>query len=368
MVDTIRFNTTIREENLNMMMWKKGKKLRKNNRSTIFQENEEYFYTFVGSVRVAYYPSTESLVIGGRLISLYYDDKISNFDDVFSEAEQLTDFFEKANNRLNQLFVDYTIDIRKLKITRIDYCFNIITLCVSEYIRFFNYCFKKNAGQRFSNLINYTKELEKSDDSSCYLKTKGDFSNNTSRNYVINFYNKLSELVNRRNKQIEKYGHSLIEDEVIGNSVNILRLEVQVDYNLLRRICKKFKISKKHRNLEYLFDINIAKFVVEEKIENLFTCHDFYTYDKVKQILIENGYERNDKIFDYIYKVSHHQKTTSYKRYENILKSLNIYPYMFIPTKWKIEKLENPIKLLEEKIEIKQTYNLKLLEGGERVC
>ena len=187
MVDTIRFNTTIREENLNMMMWKKGKKFRKNNRLGIIQENEEYFYTFVGSVRIAYYPNTQSLVIGGRLITLYYDDKLSNFDDIFSEKEQLTDFFERANMILNRLFVDYTIDITSLKITRIDYCFNVITPFVGEYIKFFNYCFEKNAGQRFSNLINYTKELEKSDDSSCYLKTKGDFSNNTSRNYVINF-------------------------------------------------------------------------------------------------------------------------------------------------------------------------------------
>lgn len=353
MVDSIRFYTEITIHNLNPKVWR----IRKNDK-----KGEMYYYKFENGVRFAFYPQTNSLIIGGRLINLCCNDKISNYDDLFTSRKELICFFKSVNIQLNSYLQNITIDIMKLKITRIDYCFNVHTPFVEEYIEFFNLCYKNNAGHKFSKLTNYTEEFGKPYKSSCYLKTNGDYENKTSRNYVINFYNKLDELIYKRNQQIEKYGRTCINDEVLGNSANILRLEVQVDYNLLRKVCERFKIKRRNHNLEYLFDINIARFVVEEKIEKLFTSYDFYSYAIAKKILVEHGYSKKDKIFEYIYKVSHHQKTSSYKKYEEILKSLNIYPYMFLPKEFKIEMLENPIKLIEDKINSKKLDMLYLKE------
>ena len=59
------------------------------------------------------------------------------------------------------------------------------------------------------------------------------------------------------------------------------------------------------------------------------------------------------------------KKPSTYKKYENILKNLNIYPYMFLPSKWEIDKLENPIKLVENKINVNNLNVLYLKEREE---
>lgn len=353
MIDTIRFKTQLSSHNIRVDKWN----------ISITDDGEIFYQTFIKTVRIAYYPSTKSLLICGRLVGVYSFDRISNFDDLFSDRWELINFFSEFNEMLNELLIGIKIDIQKLPITRIDYCFNIYTDKVSEYIELFNMCYKLNANGKFSKYINHADYHDLDKKSSFYLKTKGDYKNNTRKGYVINFYNKQNQLINKRAKQIEKRGFSNISLEQIKSSKNILRLEIQVGYNLLKKICNDYNITPDKKNLYNLFDINIAKYIFNYKIKYLFTLCDFYSYPKVKEILIGNGYKKCSKIFDYILKISHCRNYKVSKRYTDILVQNGIYPYIFIPRKWNIDKLDNPYKLIKRKISDSKLENFRLKKG-----
>ena len=356
MFDSIRLYTKLNQKNINVTTWEKDVK-----------KGESYYYTFVNGVWLAYYPLTNSLIISGRILNVIYNERSKNIDDMFSTATELTEFFCSVNRVLNQYIVNAKLDITKMKVTKIDYCFNLFTDFVDEYISLFNLYYKHNKDSKFSRYRNYGIENKLSDDSSFYLKPNADYERNTRKNFVINFYNKRDQLINKRKKDIEKKGYSRISDAEIVESMNILRLEVQVCYISLRNLCKKYHISWKHRCLLDLLDISIARDVLKYEIERFFTLHDFYSYDRIVKLLKEQGYKANDKIFEYVYDVSHHKKTSSYRRYEKILKELDVFPYMFIPTKWRIDKLDNPLKLIDKKISDNHLEGLKLKNEGEKI-
>ena len=53
-------------------------------------------------------------------------------------------------------------------------------------------------------------------------------------------------------------------------------------------------------------------------------------------------------------------KVSSYREYAKKLKEFDIFPYMFIPPTWGIDVLENPIKLIDKKIEANNLSDLKI--------
>lgn len=353
MLDSIRLYTKIYQDNINITTWEKD-----------IKKGEIYYYTFVNGVWLAYYPLTHSLIISGRILRILHNERSRNLDDIFSTASELTEFFCSINRILNQYIVNKKLDVMKMRITKIDYCFNVDTEFVDEYITLFNLYYKYNKDGKFSRYKNYVFEKNLPYNSSFYLKTNKDYNERTRKNFVINFYNKKDQLINQRKKDIATKGYSSITDDDIIEAIGILRLEVQVCYITLRKFCKKHHIPLKSRCLYDLLDISIAKDVLEYEIKRFFTLHDFYSYDRIVKLLKEQGYKANDKIFEYVYNVSHHKKTSTYRRYENILKDLDIFPYMFIPTKFKIDRLKNPMKLINEKIRDNNLEGLKLKREG----
>lgn len=359
MIDSVRFQTTIPQDKLLKSKWTKEKVPKGK------YKGEEYYRAFMDGIWLGYYPLTKSLIISGRIINIICHNRISNFDDLFTTQEEIITFFRNFNKRLNEYFQDIKIDITKLKVTKIDYCFNLKTEYVDTYIKFFNDYFKENKDTLFSRHKNYTLEFSQDNSSSCYIKTNADFRENIKRNFVINFYNKGAQLENKKKEDIEKRKFSNIKDEDIKRGNNILRLEIQVYYNTLKAVCKKNNLPWTKRCLHYLFDVNIATYVFQSFMKRFFTTCDYYSHKRAKEVLKENGYRGSHKIYDYINGIAHHKKVKRSVTYDNKLKELGICPYCFIPTSYNIDKLENPLKLIDRKIIESSTYNLSLRRKAE---
>jgi len=98
-----------------------------------------------------------------------------------------------------------------------------------------------------------------------------------------------------------------------------------------------------------LFDIKIAKDAVISKIKYLFGSGDFYQKTVAKTKLKDLKLKSNlDTPFSDL---------TEYyaKERKRVLTNINICPYGFIPEEWGIDMLENPIKLILDKI---ANYNI----------
>lgn len=349
MVDSVRLHTKVYKDNIDVTTWDK-----------VIIKDGYYHRIFVNRVWLAYYPSTNSLIISGRILNIVHNERSKNLDDVFVDVTDLTDFFCSMNNVVNQYIVNKKIDVLKMKTTKIDYCINIRTQWVNEYVTLFNLFYVHNKDTRFKRYKNFVYENDLKKSSSFYLKTNKDFDDNIRRNFVINFYNKADQLTTKREEDILLNGYSSITQKDIDEMKGVLRLEVQVCYITLKKFCEKHNIPWKKRTLLDLVDINIAKDVLEYEIKRFFTLHDFYSYREVVKTLKENGFKSKDKIFDYVYKVSHHMKTSSYRKHREILEDLDICPIIFIPSKFKVDKLKNPIKLIDEKIHVNQLQWLSL--------
>ena len=53
------------------------------------------------------------------------------------------EFLDAVNDRLNDLFMEPVIDLREFVVTRIDYCFNVETPYVQDYLAFLGRAFQK---------------------------------------------------------------------------------------------------------------------------------------------------------------------------------------------------------------------------------
>lgn len=350
MVDTIRISTSIYHDELNLEKWKSG----------IDEETKEnYYFIFINAIRIAYYPNTKTVIITGRYISFITKNKTKNFDDLFESREEILNFFSKLEDKINSYFKVDSIDILHNKITRIDYCFNICTPYVDKYIEFFNLYYCKKKDELFKRYINHTIHMELDITSAFYLKTKSQYEKNLNQNYTINFYNKANQMINKMETNKENPFKSNISMQDIIEAQNILRLEIQLHHVKLKSVCKKNKIPWDKRCLYYLFDINIARNVLHDEIKRFFTDKDFYSYKETKAILKRHG--NIDKIvYDYILALAKGNNLPNSKKPIKILEKLGVFPHMFLPAKWDIDKLENPIKLIDEKIEKNNLNWLKI--------
>ena len=136
-------------------------------------------------------------------------------------------------------------------------------------------------------------------------------------------------------------------------SKNVLRLEVQA-YSK--------ELSKRDRRFKSYLDINTCLNIVVKKYKQ-FICNnenaDFYSYTGAKKIIeLSELLSNKDKVKLLKYIKDKHQSNkkfseTKERTYKNLLLKLNIHPH-FIPSKWNIDYLESPIKIL------KQQYNLHI--------
>lgn len=208
---------------------------------------------------------------------------------------------EKVNEHLLYYSLNYLVssllgtrpgevDIRNFKVENIEICFNVWLKnnYVKQYIEFFNLIFKDKADKRYKN---FALEQGKDIDTSFYVKSSVQYRDNLNTNYVVNFYNKYNQLENLKDE-----GSKITKDE-LERAEGLLRLEIQLYYIAIKDICNRHKLDKQFNSF---LDIELCLDILKEK-------------------------------------------------YNKMLNRLKIHQY-FIPTRFKIDYMKSPIRLLNQKL------------------
>lgn len=289
-------------------------------------------------------------------------------EEIYEEYvyEDLDSMLEKVNNKIYELTSE-KLDIRDFDVSYIEVTFNLFEVDnVDRYIELFNLIFKDKNDKRYKN---YTLETDKPLYSSFYVKSNSNYMRNTKDSYTVNFYNKLDQL-----QYLEKNpkNNSNVTNDDKRLAENVLRLEVQLGYKELKKTTKMFK---QFLDIDFCASIVINKYkAFISKDETL----DFYSYKRAKEIIKDTDrLTKLDKknLLNYIEDKHRFNKKFSIQKenkYKKLLAEIGIH-YYFIPTKWDIEYLESPIKILNTKInnisrEIEYRSIMKELYKGHINC
>lgn len=329
----------------------------------------KYIYSHNG-LKISYSLISSKLIVEGRLVSIlnnrnlvcnitdYHLDKVTNqlvpivnpvgfYDNTYSYIDTYSLILSKVNDKLYEL-IGIKLDISNFKPDLIETSFNIFNIKnVNLYIKLFNKIFNDANHKRHKSHI---KEYNLSDETSFYIKSKSTYEKNINTNYTINFYDKYNQLKHYKDKSDNNVR---IHEYDLEMSKNVLRLEVQA-YSK--------ELSKRDRRFKSYLDINTCLNIVVKKYKQ-FICNnenaDFYSYTGAKKIIeLSELLSNKDKVKLLKYIKDKHQSNkkfseTKERTYKNLLLKLNIHPH-FIPSKWNIDYLESPIKIL------KQQYNLHI--------
>lgn len=302
---------------------------------------EVSFRRTVKKVHFYYYTSSMTFHVNGKILLLLHNTRVKNFDDIYGADRER--FLDEINAVINGLF-PYPIqgmDIRDFTVTNIDYCFNVTTPYVEEYLEFLAQAFEAtNNGSR----VNFT--AEKDLEGSVYVKTAAQYEKKENRNYTLNFYNKADWI---RNQQ-EKGDNISREDQEWAESK--LRLEVQVGDQLVKRIAEDNNISKTFSDM---FDFKVA-FVTILRIYKLVfkgnEAADYYSHKEAKKAVAGlPGLQTRARMnaLKTLEEISKNHIVTLHQR--NRIKDMGIYPWQFLDKKGSLDFLENPMQLILRKLD-----------------
>lgn len=298
------------------------------------QDNfENYYWCKRGYVVFKYYPERRRFFIGGKILSLLNSSRVQNFDDVYGARRDL--FLVDINAAINQLFPVPVLDISSFNVTRIDYCYNVDTPHVQEYIVFLTRAFQRvNKGTR----VNFTARNGLS--GSVYVKTTAEYEKNERRKYVLNFYDK-SDWIQYR---IRKGSNISKSDQILAE--NVLRLEVQCGDQKVKEIVKKFGITNNFYNL---FDFIIAYDTILSVYTLVFKGNerlDYYSYKAAKKAVA--GHRQAERV---LLTASQGHDIFKPKFYNGRKETAEhgIYPWCFL--RGNLDHLENPMQLILRKLE-----------------
>lgn len=296
-------------------------------------DGSPYLWHRFRGVSVHYYVYSQRLVVSGKFITMLCDTQVSNFDDLYGNMRG--QFIDEVNAEINRLFVDCVVDIRDFLVTRIDYCFNVETPFVTQYIEFLTTAFERiDKGTR----VNFTAEHGLRN--SVYIKNKAEYDRNARYNYTLNVYDKADRL------RYQRARHERISTGDFALAENILRIEVQASYNFLEAICRKFSVT---RRFEELFNYRIALWAIETVFARVYRMNStaqFYTYKEACK-LVTKGSAAQKTLFS---AATNHSVVG--KKYAYGCKALNavgIYPYCLLPRRIPCNILPNPMQLIMAK-------------------
>lgn len=305
-------------------------------RERILLDGTFLYVARIRSVIFRYYPYRGRLKISGKILQMAVDSQVLNPDDVY--GADIPQFVEDMNQHINTLFVGINIDICDFYVQRIDYCFNVYTGHVKEYLDFMTAAFHQaNTDVR----VNFTERRKLN--GSVYIKTNSDYDHNSRRRYVLNYYDKSDRLHYLRRK-----GLRIAQDDW-KYAEGVLRLEIQCGYEYIKTLLKDKDLNNSFRNM---LSYSLALHAHEKAYERVFRhpgTADYYTYQAAKSKLKQNS--RAAKTL----KASSQGKRIildsdhDYGRKKIIEK--NICPFTFLPRNGDVDMLENPIKLIRKKLE-----------------
>ena len=320
---SMRKNIQIPNKYFSPAIWKRGKT----------DDGQFFRWHTVRGVKLRYYEETQTFTINGKILMYLYDTQVQNMDDIYGAEKEL--FLEDLNNAINRLFPSPILDIRDFTVTRIDYCVNVETPYVQEYITFLSDAFEKtNTGSR----VDYVKENNLF--GSVYVRTASDYRENQNKNYTLNFYDKSDRL-----RYLQAQGYCVSEaDRLLAK--NILRLEVQCGYQMIKRQTAQYGIQN---TLGDLCNFRIAYETILHTYALVFKGTeeaDFFTYAVAKEKL--KGKTKAQEVIRVA--ASHRIMKPKYTYGRNLAKKSGIYPHCFLPKDGPIIHLENPMKLMKRKL------------------
>ena len=222
-VDFVKLKIHIPPENIKKSEW-----VKRNYNNNGWES--EWCFANKGKVKLKYSDLSQNLYIEGRIINLITKSYYLNFDDFENEELIIDSFFDTANKYINTKLTNFDFDISKMKVTQIEYSFNIKYACVSEYVEFLNYLYVQNTSRKYRNYADYTVKKGEDPTGSFYYKTNGEYKHNSFKNFCINIYNKPAQLKNKREKNISDFHKSYVKNKDIQESSDILRIECKVGY------------------------------------------------------------------------------------------------------------------------------------------
>lgn len=292
-----------------------------------------YRWRTIRGVKLRYYEESCNLTINGKILMLLHDTQVQNFDDIYGGRRDM--FIDELNSFLNSLFQSPILDIREFKVTRIDYCFNVKTPYVHDYVAILSKAFQMTNSVTRKN---FTSEKDLS--GSVYVRTTTDYKDNTVRNYTLNFYDKEDRLNFQKNA-----GQNVSESDMVL-ARDIFRMEVQCGTAKIKSIEKKFDISS---SFDDLFDFNVAFYTISSTYALIFKASekiDFYTYSAAKSKVGDRG--RTAEVLRIA--ASHRIVDRKYDYARNQIKAAGIYPHCFLPDGFPLPSLENPLRLIRKKL------------------
>lgn len=302
-------------------------------RETSTKTGERVYYHHCRGVTISYRPESGRWNIAGKIIALIENTHVLNPDDIY--GRDLTEFVNEINCYMQTLLTVPMLDILDFEVNRIDYCFNINTPHVEEYLDVLDRAFRQvNNGNR----VDYTQE--KRLNGSVYIKTMGDYKANTRRNYVLNYYDKFDRLEYLREKG------QPIADADWKYAENILRLEVQCGFQFIKQLCADLGCS---RCLGDLLDYRAAYYAHAKIYGRVFkgdASQDFLTYKLAKEQFKSKAALRTLEWSA----EGHDIAGTKFAQGRKLVKEAGIYPYAFIMKGSGVEVLANPLRLIWDKL------------------
>ena len=251
--------------------------------------------------------------------------KLLNRDIVeLTKEEDLQEVEKRFNEVLEQIHLDLNT-FCYWTLNRIDYCINIKTPNVKEYIKLFQRC---SLPYRFNIPYDKKAKVRKHKEGSFYV-----FNNST----IINFYN----------KELERFNNT---GKILESAKDILRLEIQ---------CKKGKTD--YIKYKYNFDIKYLGYFTSEELSlkiiasyfyKIIGKGDYYKLDKARAIINSSQHTKatKDKLINVLELINKHKSIDkarensnyskdSFNRYIKQIRALGVNP-ITIPRRWTIDNLK----------------------------
>lgn len=359
-------------------------------------------------ISYTYYPNSGRLVVYGKLINLsfnrysidtlgdlyfnkvglmlkeepIYDNQgeIINYNYSFEEKVFDHDAAITAMNEYLYELLGITEDIRTFSPTEIEFCYNVRTKNVEEYVKMFNLVYSERDPVAYKS---YIEEEDKPLYSSFYIKSNKKYEKKSKAGVVANFYNKLDETEYRirevadkiRKEKQSSHNHEASTKKTnkgkktplphqliyIHSTPNILRLEVIVGRQALYKIREEYSLGSSL--LDYI-NPKLSRNIIAKRYKHLIgeETLSFFSYQAAKKKIEESDLGREKKL-NLIKYIRYHNGACSktpdsgvYRRRDD-LAGLGIH-WCLIPGEFGIDFLESPIKLLD-----KQLGDLNDIEG-----
>lgn len=147
-VDFVRLKISVPIENIKKSEWKEPKE----------NWDSPWYFANKAKVKLKYSAYSQTLYVEGRIISLNTKSYYLNFDDFEDPDSVIEEVYKKANDFINSKLIDYKVNIADMKVTQIEYSFNIKYNIVTKYIEFLNYLYTQNKIVKYKRYSDYTEK------------------------------------------------------------------------------------------------------------------------------------------------------------------------------------------------------------------